>query len=226
MPDRAAAVGDRAQLASSRLRQCGVTPLDAGVGGDQRLRWVVHLDRVPEAVGMDVRQVDEDPRRVSCAHEIAAARQSGPCLGAAIDRRGGDAVDRVRQMHQGHADDRSIRDRPAPSGAASKRCRPGRRAAHACAPVRARLGTRRASAPSRARPPSLDAAREAGAGCRSKTRQRPARRRNGLVVIDHIAPVRPPSRHARQVDVTDEVARAAGLEPVPRRDRSRRCAPG
>ena len=57
---------------------------DAGVADEQRLRPIVHGDRVEEAAPVDVREVDEDAVAVERAHELAAAIGQ-PAVAAASD---------------------------------------------------------------------------------------------------------------------------------------------
>ena len=70
MPDEPVALADRAQLVVGEVARRGAQRVRAGVRGDERAR--AQLGDVPEALRVEVRDVDEDPQLAARADQRAA----------------------------------------------------------------------------------------------------------------------------------------------------------
>ena len=148
-------------------------------------------------------------RAFSCATASRPAAVRPLSRRARAERARGRAVHRVRQVHERRAHDAVVGKRQHARRARPRRAfSPWMASRQACAPRRARGAIRRPRcAPRRA------ALRSARSGARSASQvlagtpaSARAAPRNGFVVIDHIAPSRPPSSMPRHVEVPEEAA--------------------
>ena len=203
--DGAARVRHRLDLRVGQVPPVRPHTGDTGVRDDQRLAAIVAADGFPERLRVDVRQVDEDTPRVELGDRLPPAR--GEALAAAGPPSGLDVAPYtafVRCTSVARTIPSSGSDHT-PSGAPSQRIESLDRQQAGVRPARPRraiAGDVRTST----RAPAERAMRpRSAARFRWKVRQRAAALRNGLVVIDHIAPSRPPSQHSRKIEMPEEV---------------------